>query len=149
MTLNPDEIVTVELDCPGWTTPYARDITRRQLGELLLQLDDMADAEPALPQWPTPEQAYLNAPSLTSESEWAQRTANESPEELDRDWYLRHAALLDRIALREETDGPAGAATEEAEATGIVLQDLDDSWAVCAPRHYVRQQYALWAADQP
>ncbi|MDX3226090.1 hypothetical protein [Streptomyces sp. ME19-01-6] len=42
MDIDPDEIVTVELDCDGWPSPYARDITRRQLGELLLLLDDMA-----------------------------------------------------------------------------------------------------------
>ncbi|WP_019887652.1 hypothetical protein [Streptomyces purpureus] len=45
MGINPDEIVTVELawDNDGLPTTYSRDITRRQLGELLLQFDDMAD----------------------------------------------------------------------------------------------------------
>ncbi|MET8534743.1 hypothetical protein ABZV67_23180 [Streptomyces sp. NPDC005065] len=47
MDSDPEEIVTIELDSEGWSAPYARDVTRRQLGELLLQLDDMADATAA------------------------------------------------------------------------------------------------------
>ncbi|MBA2950336.1 hypothetical protein [Streptomyces himalayensis] len=44
MDIDPDEIVTVELrwDNDGLPTTYSRDLTRRQLGELLLQVDDMA-----------------------------------------------------------------------------------------------------------
>ncbi|MER5509539.1 hypothetical protein ABT052_30010 [Streptomyces sp. NPDC002766] len=50
MDIDPDEIVTVELawDNDGLTEIYSRDITRRQLGNLLVQVDDMAaDAETA------------------------------------------------------------------------------------------------------
>ncbi|MFF8317151.1 hypothetical protein ACF06V_08290 [Streptomyces bobili] len=45
MDIDPDEIVTVELgwDNDGLPTTYSREITRRQLGNLLLQVDDMAD----------------------------------------------------------------------------------------------------------
>ncbi|MFJ2199404.1 hypothetical protein [Streptomyces violaceusniger] len=43
MDIDPNEVVTVGLDRDGWPSPYTRNITRRQLGELLLQLDDMAD----------------------------------------------------------------------------------------------------------
>ncbi|QJT03172.1 hypothetical protein G9272_25210 [Streptomyces asoensis] len=45
MDIDPDEIVTVELtwDNDGLPTLYSRDITRRQLGNLLLQFDAMAD----------------------------------------------------------------------------------------------------------
>ncbi|MFF3689877.1 hypothetical protein [Streptomyces sp. NPDC002187] len=39
----PDETVTVELDCLSWEHGYARLLTRRQLGELLLRFDAMAD----------------------------------------------------------------------------------------------------------
>lgn len=44
MDIEPDEIVTVELrwDNEGLPTTYSRDITRRQLGDLLLQIDTMA-----------------------------------------------------------------------------------------------------------
>ncbi|MFH8472025.1 hypothetical protein [Streptomyces sp. NPDC018000] len=43
MDIDPNEILTIELDYADWPAPYARDITRRQLGELLLRLDEMAD----------------------------------------------------------------------------------------------------------
>ncbi|MFF9812581.1 hypothetical protein [Streptomyces sp. NPDC014006] len=44
MDIDPDEIVTVELswDNDGEPTSYSRDISRRQLGALLMQVDDMA-----------------------------------------------------------------------------------------------------------
>ncbi|MEU5104107.1 hypothetical protein AB0H07_17715 [Streptomyces sp. NPDC021354] len=45
MDIDPDEIISLELswDNGGWLPEtYSRDITRRQLGKLLLQLDDMA-----------------------------------------------------------------------------------------------------------
>jgi hypothetical protein len=44
MDIDPDEIVTVELtwDNDGLPETYRRDITRRHLGNLLLQVDDMA-----------------------------------------------------------------------------------------------------------
>ncbi|WP_328431971.1 MULTISPECIES: hypothetical protein [unclassified Streptomyces] len=49
MDIDPDEIVTVELawDNNGLPTTYSRDITRRQLGNLLLQIDDLADTAEA------------------------------------------------------------------------------------------------------
>jgi hypothetical protein len=44
MDIDPDQIVTVELswDNDGLPETYSRDLTRRQLGNLLLQVDDMA-----------------------------------------------------------------------------------------------------------
>ncbi|MFC7219926.1 hypothetical protein ACFQLX_17405 [Streptomyces polyrhachis] len=44
MDIDPDEIVAVELrwDNDGLPETYSRDITRRQLGDLLMQVDDMA-----------------------------------------------------------------------------------------------------------
>ncbi|MFF4286009.1 hypothetical protein ACFY0R_11875 [Streptomyces sp. NPDC001633] len=147
MSFNPHEIVTVELDCVGWDSPYSRDITRHQLGELLLKLDDMAEGATTEPEWPTPEQAYADAPSIAYESGWTEQTAKLLPDELDRDWYLRHAALLDRIALGNEADQP-GRAAEEADATALVLLDMDQAPRGFDARAYVRQQYALWAAEQ-
>ncbi|WP_329128330.1 hypothetical protein OG727_21340 [Streptomyces caniferus] len=107
-------------------------------------------AEPASPQWPTPEQAYLKAPGIVSESKWIAEVAAVWEDDLDREWYLRHAALLDRLALRIallDNQPGAGRAALEAEATAIVLQDLDGSGVICDPRYYVRQQYALWRAS--
>ncbi|MFI0908704.1 hypothetical protein ACH4TE_35105 [Streptomyces sioyaensis] len=43
MDIDPDEIVTVELDTYDWESSYSRLLTRSQLGELLLRFDDMAD----------------------------------------------------------------------------------------------------------
>jgi hypothetical protein len=42
--IDPDEIVTVELgwDNDGLPATYSRDLTRRQLGNLLMQIDDLA-----------------------------------------------------------------------------------------------------------
>lgn len=147
MSFNPNEIVTVELDCPGWTAPYSRDITRQQLGELLMELDDMAAGATAEVEWPTAEQAYADAPAIAYEQAWTESTANVVPDELDRDWYLRHAALLDRIALRDEPAQP-DRATEEAEATALVLLDMDQAPRGYDARAYVRQQYTLWAVEQ-
>lgn len=152
MSLNPNDIVTVELDCPGWLVPFTRDITRHQLGQLLLTLDDIAaDAQHQAPDhaqtWPSPEGAYASAPSIDDELDWLNRTANASyDEDLDRDWYLRNAAVLDRIALGESTTERACPA--EADATAVLLLDLDQAPRDYNPRAYVRQQYALWAAEQ-
>ncbi|WP_267242847.1 hypothetical protein [Streptomyces sp. PR69] len=52
MDIDPNEIVTVELrwDNDGLPETYSRDITRRRLGDLLLQLDDMTDTTTAAAQ---------------------------------------------------------------------------------------------------
>ncbi|MEW1752075.1 hypothetical protein [Streptomyces angustmyceticus] len=152
MSFGINEIVTVELDCPDWTTPHTCDITRHQLNALLVALDDMAadtyEAARRLAQkWPTPEEAYADAPAIAYEQAWTESTANISPDELDRDWYLRHAAMLDRIALRDDPDQGTCAA-EDAEATAIVLLDIDQASRDFDPRAYVRQQYALWRAQE-
>ncbi|MEU8993450.1 hypothetical protein AB0C95_01285 [Streptomyces caniferus] len=151
MTINPDDIVTIELDCAGWRAPYVRDITRHQLAELLLQLDDMAaDAEEQAPddaqKWPSADEAYTGAPNIDAELDWLNRTANASYEGLDRDWYLRNAAALDRVALGESTTEHA--CPDEADATAVLLLDLDHASRDYNPRAYVRQQYALWASSK-
>ncbi|WP_329128041.1 hypothetical protein OG727_17325 [Streptomyces caniferus] len=154
MGFNSNDVVTLKLDCAGWYQPYVVDITRMQLGEILLKLDDMAadTDEQATPDhaqtWPSPDEAYGVAPSITSESEWTRRTADEWADEgLDRDWYLRHAAVLDRIALRDDRDQRTAAA-EHADAAATILLDLDQAPRSYDARAYVRQQYALWLAQQ-
>jgi hypothetical protein len=44
MDIDPDEVITVALSWNDYGLPetYSRDLTRRQLGNLLLQVDDMA-----------------------------------------------------------------------------------------------------------
>lgn len=94
--------------------------------------------------WPTAEQAYADAPSILSEIGWTARTlaALECFTALDRDFYLRKAALLDRIALLDEPDTP-GDVTDTAVAAAVFLMDIDQPGVICDPRVYVRQQYAL------
>ncbi|MFJ2610264.1 hypothetical protein ACIO13_35685, partial [Streptomyces sp. NPDC087425] len=103
--------------------------------------------------WPPPEQAYATAPSILSEIGWTVRAAAdiECFGELEREYYLRKAALLDRIALLDDpgmADG--GDATDTALAAALMLLDTDRTGmdprladlAESDPRGYVRQQYA-------
>ncbi|MFF3939187.1 hypothetical protein [Streptomyces phaeofaciens] len=92
-------------------------------------------------QWPTPEQAYANAPSILSEIDWLSRTLYTTPclAPLGWEYYLRKAAVLDRIALAAPDDDT----TTDARAACAFLLDMDPPTAICDPRHYVRQQYAL------
>ncbi|MFG2345910.1 hypothetical protein [Streptomyces phaeochromogenes] len=98
--------------------------------------------------FPTPEQAYANAPSILDEIGWTARTlaALECFTELDRDFYLRKAALLDRIALLDEPDAP-GDVTQTAVAAAFYLIDTDRADVTDDPRDYVRRQYAYWARN--
>ncbi|WP_328480267.1 hypothetical protein OHS71_17250 [Streptomyces sp. NBC_00377] len=98
--------------------------------------------------FPTPEQAYADAPSIFDEIGWTVRTlaARECFTKLDREFYLRKAALLDRIALLDEPGNPRGT-TETAVAAALYLLDLDQPGAICDPRAYVRQQYARSLTD--
>jgi hypothetical protein len=107
-----------------------------------------ADNRAAPADWPTPEQAYANAPSINSEIGWTARTLAEAEcyTELDRAFYLRKAALLDRIALLDEPTAPGGA-TDTAHAAAVRLLHGDQSGVICDPRAYVRQQYALLTVD--
>ena len=68
--------------------------------------------------WPTPEEAYALAPSIVREIGWTAQTAADKPfgEDLDREYWLRKAALLDRIALSSEADGSAGDWVEARES---------------------------------
>ncbi|MEW2614258.1 hypothetical protein AB0937_29530 [Streptomyces sp. NPDC047880] len=108
-----------------------------------------ADHLPDPADWPTPEQAYAKAPSIVSEIGWTARTiaTAECFTELDRDFYLRKAALLDRIALMDEPAPAGDLATETAEAAAVSLLDMDQPGVICDPRAYVRQQYALLTVD--
>ncbi|MGW7312655.1 hypothetical protein [Streptomyces sp. NPDC054865] len=42
MDIDPFEVVTLEMKWDGLDRPYAKRLTRLQLGELLMQVDDMA-----------------------------------------------------------------------------------------------------------
>ncbi|WP_435283062.1 hypothetical protein [Streptomyces koelreuteriae] len=108
-----------------------------------------ADHLPDPGDWPTPEQAYAKTPSIVSEIGWTARTIATAKcfTELDRDFYLRKAALLDRIALMDEPQDLFSEATETAHAAALNLLDMDQPGVICDPRAYVRQQYALLTVD--
>ncbi|MBA4861734.1 hypothetical protein H1V43_10115 [Streptomyces sp. PSKA54] len=109
-----------------------------------------ADHRPKPEPWPTPDEAYALAPSIIREIGWTARAAAEKPfgTRLPRDFWLRKAAVLDRIALKDEADGFTGDAADVATVAAQRLMDLDDVGVICDPRHYVRQQYAQWAKNQ-
>ncbi|MER5681063.1 MULTISPECIES: hypothetical protein [Streptomyces] len=100
-------------------------------------------------QWPAPDTAYATAPSMVREIGWTAQAATDKPfgTRMGREFWLRKAALLDRIALAEAA-GHGGDTIEAAALAAARLMDLDDTDASCDPRHYVRQQYALWANEQ-
>ncbi|MEU4031378.1 hypothetical protein [Streptomyces anulatus] len=102
---------------------------------------------PYTKRWPTSDTAYAKAPGIVREIGWtAQAAADRSfGTTLGREFWLRKAALLDRIALAEGAEGRGHDAAEHAAAR---LMDVDDTDVICDPRHYVRQQYALWADEQ-
>ncbi|WCH92735.1 hypothetical protein POD33_11665 [Streptomyces moderatus] len=111
-----------------------------------LRLYVTADHHSNTGPWPTPGEAYALAPSIVSETGWTAQTAADKPfgTRLPRDFWLRKAALLDRIALQDVGDDAAEVANEAAER----LMSLDDAGVICDPRHYVRQQYAHWITNQ-
>ncbi|MGM9335610.1 hypothetical protein [Streptomyces murinus] len=106
---------------------------------------------PAPESFPAPETAYALAPSIAGEIRWTTRTvaAAECFTELDRDYYLRKAALLDRIALLDDPLLSDDSSTETALAAALMLLDSDRTHiaprladrAEKDPRGYVRHQY--------
>ncbi|MFB8773476.1 hypothetical protein [Streptomyces broussonetiae] len=123
-----------------------------------------ADHRPEPGPWPTPEEAYALAPSMVREIGWTAQTAADKPfgVDLNREYWLRKAALLDRIALRDEEDGLTGDAAEVATeaAQRLIEHDRDGEgdyhcapyWpehpaTAADPRGYVRQEYAHWAKN--
>ncbi|MFF9249235.1 hypothetical protein [Streptomyces globisporus] len=111
-------------------------------GERLYITADLREANP----WPTPEQAYAHAPSIIREIGWTAQAAAERPfgTELGREFWLRKAAVLDRIALADDREDAPGGAAEAATEAARRLMDTDDADMICNPRHYTRQQYARW-----
>ncbi|MFI1029258.1 hypothetical protein [Streptomyces sp. NPDC020951] len=96
--------------------------------------------------WPDPEQAYATAPSIHSELDWIAGTLGTAAcyTKLERGYYVRKAAVLDRIALADRSDYRDD---DTAHVAAKFLVEMDDAHADCDPRAYVRQQYALMAAD--
>ncbi|GHJ36037.1 hypothetical protein [Streptomyces sp. TS71-3] len=107
-----------------------------------------------------PEIAYADAPSIVSEIGWIAATANDPDRRpMEREFWLRKAAVLDRIAVYEaETYGLASAAEagQVAELAACRLAELDygdraDTTfgppRTCGDqprRQYVRLAYLTW-----
>jgi len=123
-----------------------------------------ADHRPEPGPWPTPEEAYALAPSIVREIGWTAQTAADKPfgKDLEREYWLRKGALLDRIALQGEADGFHGDACEAAAeaARRLIAYDRDGEgdyhgapyWPEhpatdADPRGYVRQEYAHWVKN--
>ncbi|MFF7931833.1 hypothetical protein [Streptomyces sp. NPDC007940] len=108
-----------------------------------------ADHRPEPKPWPMPEEAYALAPSIVSEIGWTARTAAGMPyhDGVHREYWLRKAALLDRIALSDEADRVTSDVSDLAARAAQRLMDVDDAGVICDPRYYVRQQYAAWAKN--
>ncbi|MER5924207.1 hypothetical protein [Streptomyces mirabilis] len=133
---------------------------------LLNDAPEAAEAGPTV--WPSPEDAYATAPGITYEIAWTAstaRTLTDNPHrgDVDREYWLRKAALLDRIALEYEAEGVRNDTAEIAANAARQLIEIDrdregdhsgapygpDHPATLAhPRGYVRQEYAVWAQNQ-
>ncbi|THC52357.1 MULTISPECIES: hypothetical protein [unclassified Streptomyces] len=142
--------VTAALSAAFETGETRQYLTRDgQRTRLYVTADHRPDPEP----YPAPEAAYALAPSILSEMRWVTNTlaTAECFTALERDYYLRKATLLDRIALMDEPAAPFGDARTAAEAAAVFLLDTDRDHlaghvverADRDPRGYVRQQYAL------
>ncbi|MCL6292760.1 hypothetical protein [Streptomyces sp. 43Y-GA-1] len=127
-------------------------------GERLYITADLPAANP----WPTPEQAYADAPGVGYELEVTREILTDTPlsPDLNREYWLRRAAALDRMALGL---APGHDATPEAARdAAISLMDLDSTAGLGPsgyadgpyhpdhpestrdPRGYVRQEFAIW-----
>ncbi|MEH0423883.1 hypothetical protein [Streptomyces sp. B21-083] len=114
---------------------------------------DRTEAGPTA--WPTPEDAYATAPAIPYEIAWTAstaRTLTENPHgDTDREYWLRKAALMDRIALDYEADGVPNGTDDIAANAARRLIEIDhssDPAALAHPRGYVRHEYAHWADNQ-
>ncbi|PGH49306.1 hypothetical protein [Streptomyces sp. Ru87] len=132
----------------AFTTGTVRRLPSREIGRERLYLT--ADHRPEPEPWPTPEEAYQLAPSIVREIRWTADQAARRPlgTDLPREYWLRKAAVLDRIALTNGAGLPTGPdANDVATWAARKLMDLDNPPVTCDPRRYVRQQYAHWAKN--
>ncbi|MEV7830835.1 hypothetical protein AB0P12_09460 [Streptomyces subrutilus] len=111
-------------------------------------------AEQAVNRWPAPEIAYAKAPSIISEIGWTARGSRDCLHGVHvREFWLRKAALLDRIALTDDDPVNGDAATLATEAARRLIEldgarALDHPDSTSQPRGYIRQEYAVWIGKQ-
>ncbi|MGK5638022.1 hypothetical protein ACSNOK_06845 [Streptomyces sp. URMC 126] len=105
---------------------------------------------------PDPATAYADAPSIITETGWVARQRGSQP---DREFWLRKAAVFDRIALKEAASyAPevAAPAIEAAADAALQLVRYDATHEGLSPRgfelvtaddhrEYVRRAYLAWS----
>ncbi|WP_354642899.1 hypothetical protein [Kitasatospora camelliae] len=122
-------------------------------------------------EFPDAETAYAGAPSVIGEIGWVAEQAALRPigVQLGREFWLRKAAVLDRIALNEVAEYSAEVAEDAVQAAASAAlrliefdeQNHNDSgrsgpgslrfWdpiVGAGRRAYVRQQYLSWSLSQ-
>ncbi|MEU1704055.1 hypothetical protein ABZ478_01445 [Streptomyces sp. NPDC005706] len=111
-----------------------------------------AEHRPEPNTWPAPEKAYVLAPNIISEIGWTADRARMHLDgrTVDREYWLRKAALLDRMALDDETARIHTDALAVAMNAALRLLEIDGehSEGITDPRGYVRQEYARWSNNQ-
>lgn len=116
MNIDPDQIVTIELDCDGWPTPEQAYATAPSIES---------------------ETAWL----AERRRNWA---ADDEPDEM-REYRLREAAVLDRLALLNPGHDHYPAQAAEVAGELVLHDDVWGTGAAEAdPCGYARQEYAAW-----
>ncbi|MFF5615081.1 hypothetical protein ACFY7B_19385 [Streptomyces albidoflavus] len=99
-------------------------------------------------RWPTPGETYEGAePILDALDAVMDIVVNtECHIALSREYYLRKAAALDRVALGPGADARDALAAEDAAQQLIAM---DRATAPTDPRRYVRREYLAWRSGVP
>ncbi|WP_329148415.1 hypothetical protein OIU91_20225 [Streptomyces sp. NBC_01456] len=116
------------------------------------------------PHRPLPDDAYASAPTICQELCLIAEATDSRPSDVskDREFRLRKAALLDRVALRELAHGDARAAADADEAATVAAEWLieydirhrglsrkgQDLVLSEDYRNYVRTEYLAWIRSQ-
>jgi len=95
-------------------------------------------------EWPTPSEAYADAPHPRDEFDWLISQAHLGKR--DREWWLRRAAVVDRRSAFIPPDHHLR--DEQALELAHFLIELDGATVTGDPRAYVRQQYAAWRQQE-
>ncbi|MFB8407946.1 hypothetical protein ACFW64_25780 [Streptomyces albidoflavus] len=99
-------------------------------------------------RWPTPGETYEGAEPILDALDAVTAIAADAEcyTALGREYYLRKAAVLDRIALGPDADARDTIAAEDAAQQLIAM---DRATAPADPRAYVRREYLAWRSGVP
>jgi hypothetical protein len=147
-------IICNELDVPEITKRLAESFILGAIRQLPTRNSDKVRLYVVGDQRPqplTPHNAYALAASIVSEIGWTANEAASRPfgQKLGREFWLRKAAVLDRIALVDGDEGIHSDAAEVAADAARRLIELDRATGYDSdPRSYVRNAYAAWRQHQ-